>query len=249
MLSTTYKAIALRQSQVAAIRSRVVGFFLVFTFGFYPSSILGQLASHPVAPISPGGGITLSGDYGAGVNQGSGEAHFLGGRIALAAPLGGLWFGGGSCNAGTERRSTVGGGFALNVLNRSSLPLSVSLQAGAGTGPGDCQSGYSAINLISGPAFVFEISNPSLELRTWLMPRIQAYRFSFNDAVLTQIGMGVSGGVDVTLAAGFGIHVSADWATFGREEGSGLVAPARRPFYLGVGAHYRLIVPSLGQDD
>lgn len=119
------------------------------------------------------------------------------------------------------------------------VPLAVSLQAGAGYAkpedgflPGDVTEWRFPI----GVGFTLTIPNPVLAIKPWLAPRVDIRRTSpdVGDA-FTDTEFGLSGGVELNLLTGLGLHAAYD-AVF-REGGT--------PGVFGIGAHYNFRVPGL----
>ncbi len=120
------------------------------------------------------------------------------------------------------------------------VPLSVTLQAGVGyakpdTGllPGDDITEW---RFPIGVGFALTIPNPALAIKPWLAPRVDILRQS-GDGVLsnTQTEFGLSGGIELNLLNGFGVHAAYD-IVFGGE---------LKPGVFGLGAQYAFRVPGL----
>lgn len=206
-----------------------------------------QLAGNPVYAINPGIGVTLNGDFGRGVNDDSGEGNFYGGRVVLGVPMLSFWVGGGMYDSGVpnaDSEVTLGGGAAFNLIKAPILPVALTLQVGGGTV--GCGTDCSELNLVAGPALRINVPTPGIGIEPWIMPRLQLSRVSAGETDITQTGFGASGGVNINLPMGLGIHAAADFASL-PESTSGLVTILEsQPFTAGIGVHYKITVPSLG---
>ena len=78
------------------------------------------------------------------------------------------------------------------------------------------------------------------------MPRVHLSRMNFGAEAVTQTGFGASGGVDINLPFGFGLHAVVDFVKFPRKVSGTLTAPEASPLTAGIGFHYKIAVPSLG---
>lgn len=207
-----------------------------------------QLAGNPVYAVPPSTGITLSADYGRGLEADeSAETDFFGGRLIVGLPVLSLWVGGGAYDSkvpGSDMEITMGGGAAVNFLKSPALPVSLSLQMGGGTVP--CGTGCTSISAYAGPAIKFNIVGAVDIFQPWLMPRAHATRFSMSGANVNQIGFGGSGGFNINLPFGLGIHAVVDYSMFEETASGAIVAEKRYPLVVGGGLHYYLRVPGFG---
>ena len=171
-----------------------------------------QLAGFPVTPVPAMGDApqsSISGMYGRGLNQGSGEENAFGvGYARTGAPVSftigaGFW--------GDDNDVTLGGQVGFTVLNHQSFDLGI--QGGLGwTSPGP----FTWIHIPVGASFTFTTSEvgDGAALTPWVMPRFSIRRFSYDDANVdadTEFDPGVSGGVGLALEGGFGIMAALDY--------------------------------------
>jgi hypothetical protein len=139
---------------------------------------------------------------------------------------------------------SVGATGNLRLIGGPLVPLSVTLQGGVGYYKPDNSllpedSGLKQWRFPVGLGFALTIPNPALAIRPWLAPRIDIVRTSAEVAGVsdseTDTNFGLSGGVELNLLNGFGLHAAYD-----RVFGDG-----GDPSTFGIGAHYSFRVPGL----
>jgi hypothetical protein len=141
---------------------------------------------------------------------------------------------------------SVGATGNLRVFGGPLVPLSVTLQGGVGYAKPDASflPGGTSIKqwrFPIGVGFALTIPNPALAIKPWLAPRLDIVRTSIAgiagvpDASDTQTNFGLSGGIELNLLNGFGLHAAYD-RTFRKNND---------PSTFGVGAHYVFRVPGL----
>lgn len=221
--------------------------FGVLALSLMISPARAQFYGNPTYAVVYGTGFTILGDYGRGLNDESGKTNYFGGRAALGLPILSLWAGGGVYKPegdGAESQATFGGGATLNLLKGPMVPVTVGVQAGAAV---ESESGYgTTINVPAGVVVAINVPSPTVDVKPWIMPRVELERFS-PDGVgesSSDVGFGVSGGLDVTLPTGFGFHLAGDWRSI--KFGEGTAEYTWKPFLLGAGIHYKVAIPSLG---
>ena len=134
---------------------------------------------------------------------------------------------------------SVGATLNYRLFGGPLVPLSVTLQGGVGYAkpesgflPGeDVHDWHFPIGL----GFGLVIPNPILAIRPWLAPRLDIVRTSVAGDSRTDTNFGLSGGLELNMLSGFGVHASYD-AVF---------ADGGTPGVFGVGAHYTFRVPGL----
>lgn len=204
-----------------------------------------QLHGYPVYAWTSGPGITLAGDFGRGLNDESGRQNAFGGRIGVSVPMVSVWAGAATVDVrvdGVGNAATFGGGMAFKVFDPPLIPLAVSMQVGAGymnqnLDPLGISEGISVLNVPLGVAFALTVPNPAVEIQPWIAPRLHLLRSSFSGSSNAEVGFGTSAGLNVTLPAGFGAHLAADFMSIGD--------PTVTPLVVGVGLHYRFPLPGL----
>jgi len=130
----------------------------------------------------------------------------------------------------------------LKVFGGPLVPISVTLQGGAGyvapkfncLPPGSCD--VNQWHFPVGLGFAFTIPNPALAIKPWIAPRADILRTSVTgSAAETDVGFGVSGGVELNLLNGMGLHVAYDWAKH----------DDIKPAVFAAGIHYTFRLPGL----
>jgi opacity protein-like surface antigen len=202
-----------------------------------------QLIGNAVYPAFPGTGVRLAGDVGFSLNDdakvGGESAMYGGARVGLGLPILSAWAGLGTYPMGVDgvnSELSFGGGVGLNLLSAPLMPIKLSLQAGGGY---QSVEGNKTINVPVGALLVINVPSPGIGIEPWVYARGHWRNVSpsVGDSN-SDFGFGVSGGLNLTLPIGFGIHVVGDWMTIGD--------PAVKPLVLSVGLDYKISVPSLG---
>lgn len=219
---------------------------LALALGLVAGPAAAQMLGNPVYFSPKGGtGLTISGDYGRGVNDESGKTDYFGGRATLGLPMVSISAGAGSVSAeGADSEIGFGGALAVNILKAPLLPVAVNLQGGVGyLKEGDPTTlEATTLNVPVGVGIAINVPSPAVSVEPWAAPRVNIQRVEVTSgtgsASDTEVGFGASAGVNVGLPMGLGFHVAADWMTVGD--------PAVKPLYIGVGAHYKFTIPGLG---
>jgi hypothetical protein len=135
---------------------------------------------------------------------------------------------------------SVGATANYRVFGGPLVPLAVSLQAGVGYAKPE--SGILPDDDVTqwrfpvGLGFALTIPNPALAIQPWLAPRLDIVRTSPDGGdAETDTNFGLSGGVELNLLNGIGVHAAYD-AVF---------ADGGTPGVFGLGAHYNFRVPGL----
>ncbi len=222
----------------------------VLVLGLVADSALAQLEGNPVYAVNPGVGVTLNADFGRGLNEKSGKANYLGGRIVLGVPMVSFWVGAGQLDVRNPDRNvddkefTLGGGAAINLIKAPNMPVALTLQVGGATL--SCGDDCSNIRLVAGPALRINVPTPGIGIEPWIMPRVNMSRTSYLGNSATRAGFGASGGVNINLPMGLGIHAAVDYADFPADAAGALQLPEASPLTGGMGLRYKIAVPSLG---
>jgi hypothetical protein len=201
-----------------------------------------QLLGNAVYPAFPGTGVRLAGDVGLSMNDdakvGGESAMYVGGRVGLGLPILSVWAGAGMYPLGVtnvDSKVSFGGGLGFNLFNPPLAPVKLSLQAGGGYMSAD---GTKTINVPVGALLVINVPTPGIGIEPWVYARGHWQRVSLGGNSNSDFGFGVSGGLNLTLPIGFGVHVVGDWMTIGD--------PAAKPLLVSVGLDYKISVPTLG---
>ena len=137
-----------------------------------------------------------------------------------------------------DSHTSVGATGNLRLFGGPLVPLTVTLQAGAGYSKIDEAKDY---RFPIGLGFALTIPNPVLAIRPWLAPRLDIARIEVEgtggapDVYNTDTNFGLSGGVELNLLNGLGLHAAYD-----RVFGNG-----SDPSVFAIGAHYNFRVPGL----
>jgi hypothetical protein len=134
-------------------------------------------------------------------------------------------------DGGGDSDLTVGATLNYKVFGAPLTPLSVTLQAGIGYSkpdlglfPGD----EDELRLPVGLGFALTIPNPIVAIQPWLAPRVDITRVSGGGLSESETSFGLSGGVELNLLNGFGVHAAYDR----------VYADGSDPGIFGFGAHY-----------
>ena len=201
-------------------------------------------AQNPGLPVYNFGvsrGIALYGDVGFPNDvAGNGTVYGLSGRagfgaIGVTATLSSL-----NQDASGGGDVSVGGTLNFRLLGGPLVPLTVTLQGGVsyfkpaeGFLPDEDVSAY---HFPVGVGFALVIPNPSLSIHPWLAPRVDVAYQKAGGASDTQTNFGLSGGLELNLLNGFGLHAAYDRV---------FVSDVADPSTFGVGLHYAFRVPGL----
>ena len=213
-----------------------------------------QLYSMPVY-VSPafGTGVGVFGDFGTGLND---DAKLLGGDSPMAygghviLGLSKFQIMGGAMYVdpkvtGADKELSFGGNLGLTLYRTPASLLVVNVQAGAGYVKfGDATTGE--VKQWNFPIAVGISANVPVVgafVEPWIAPRVQIFSSSVTgfDSE-TDVGFGVSGGINANLLLGLGAWAALDWYSvkFGDSTES------TQPMTLGAGLYFKFSVPSLG---
>ena len=226
--------------------------------------VAAQLAATPVyfSPKQPTG-LTLALDFGStlylkydGVKYAVGgqavKPNNLGGRAALGLPFITLGVGVGSYNpdiSGAEKSLQFMGSAALKLFSPPLVPIGLSLQAGAGyLKQGSGASQVKTISVPIGVGVAVKPPTPGLSVEVWGAPRVQLVAVSVVGSSRAQAGIGASGGVNLGMPMGLGLHVAVDYTKLSAKASAGtggLTLPEAQGLVLGVGLHYTFTIPGL----
>ncbi len=204
-----------------------------------------QLQSVPVYAVTTARpGWAVAAEYGAGLNDISGHARHVGGRVT--GPVGPfrLTAAAGGWDTGTGTGAQLGGTAGLH-LGGIAGPLSLLAIAGAGlarAGPGDTAATYWSFPV--GLALIRQgIGTGRRAISPWLFPRAQVAGVSFAGARVNQFGFGLSAGVSADLTGRLGVHGAVDWLHLAGRSASVVTVEGGTRATAGVGVYWRLASP------
>ena len=223
------------------MRQRVRGVILALTLAIGAAPLAAQVPGIPVYNNGVPRGLGLYGTVGfPNDDAGGGTAYAFTGRAGFGGFGASAMVSSYNPDGPVGSELSVGATANYRVFGGPLVPLSVSLQAGLGYAkpdvgilPGEDVTEW---RFPVGLGFALTIPNPALAIQPWLAPRVDIVHVSQDGAEsATETEFGLSGGVELNLLTGFGIHAAYD-ALF-REGGTAGV--------FGVGAHYNFRVPGL----
>ncbi len=134
---------------------------------------------------------------------------------------------------------SVGGTLNYKIFGGPLIPLSVTLQGGIGYSKPD--GGFLPTDEVNefrfpiGVGFALTIPNPALAIKPWLAPRVDIVRQSGGGLSETESNFGISGGLELNLLSGLGLHAAYDRVFLDGGD----------PSVFGFGAHYAFRIPGL----
>lgn len=220
-----------------SLRAAVVG--LALATGVSP--LAAQVRGIPVYNNGVPRGIGVYGDVGLPNDEaGGGTAYALTGRAGFG--LLGVSAIVSTYNPDGPVDSDVSVGATLNyrLLGGPLVPFAVSLQGGVGYAKPESgvlpDEDVSEWRFPVGVGFALTIPNPALAIQPWLAPRVDiVHRSPDTGDSETETEFGLSGGLELNLLSGLGVHASYD-AVF---------VDGGTPGVFGIGAHYNFRVPGL----
>jgi hypothetical protein len=195
-----------------------------------------QIIGNPVYFDESGGtGLTVSADYGRGINKASLKGNYFGARATFGLPIVAITASVGSFkpNGATSSAMPVGGDVAVIVVRGPAVPLTVALQGGVRYYR---QSGTQIYHVPAGLALTLNVPSPGVSVEPWVAPRLDYTRVSVGGVSESATRPGASAGLNVGLPAGVGFHVAIDYVNHLVFGGS--------PLIVGAGVHYAIRVPS-----
>ncbi|HET6778721.1 MAG TPA: hypothetical protein VFH26_07510 [Gemmatimonadales bacterium] len=198
-----------------------------------------QVRGIPVYNNGIPGGIAVYGDVGfPNQDAGKGTAFGVSGRAGFG-PFGATaMLATFNPEGAGDNDLSVGATLNYKVFGGPLIPLSVTLQGGIGYSkpdigllPGD----EDELRFPVGLGFALTIPNPMVAIQPWLAPRLDITRVSGGGLSDTETAFGLSGGVELNLLGGFGVHAAYDR----------VFADGGDPGIFGFGAHYAFRIPGL----
>jgi hypothetical protein len=202
--------------------------------------VAAQVRGIPVYNSGVPQGIAIYGDVGfPNESSGKGTAFGVSGRAGFG-PLGATAILS-TFNPDGPGSSDVSVGATLNykIFGGPLVPLSVTLQGGIGYSKPDTGllpgNDATELHFPIGVGFALTIPNPALAIRPWIAPRLDIVRASASGTSDSRTNFGLSGGLELNLLNGFGIHAGYDR----------IFIAGGDPNVFGIGAHYAFRVPGL----
>jgi hypothetical protein len=207
-------------------------------------SVAAQVRGIPVYNAAIPRGIGIYGDAGFPNDEaGGGNAYAVTGRLGLGAFAATAMLSTYEPDGSPDSEISVGGTLNYRIFGGPLVPLSVTLQAGIGYAKPDDQllpdeslAEVSELRFPVGAGFALTIPNPALAIKPWLAPRLDIVQRSpegLDDETETEFGL--SGGIELNMLNGLGVHASYD----------ALFPDGGNPGVFGIGAHYTFSVPGL----
>jgi hypothetical protein len=204
-----------------------------------------------------GSGVGIFGDWATGLNDdakvGTDAPMTFGGHIMFGASAfkisAGAWYFNPRVD-GLKKPIDFGGNLGVSIYKGATSPINVDLMAGAG------YSKLQTDDTVTVGAFETKIWNFPVGLpisygatlqgghmvEPWVAPILQIYNWKQDGGTSnTDIGFGVSGGINFYSAMGIGVFVVADWQSVTFEGDT----ESTKPFRLGAGLSWKFSVPSL----
>ncbi|UCF40463.1 MAG: hypothetical protein JSW43_12140, partial [Gemmatimonadota bacterium] len=205
--------------------------------------------------VSPafGTGVGVFGNFGMGLNDdakllGTGDSPMaFGGHVILGLSkfqiMGGAMYVDPKIT-GVDKEISFGGNLGLTLYRLPASVLVVNVQAGAGFVKfGDAGDEVKQWNFPIAVGFAANVPVVGAFVEPWIAPRVQIFSSSatgFDSE--TDIGFGVSGGINANLLLGIGAWAALDWYTVKYGDSS----ESTSPMTLGAGLSWKFSVPSLG---
>ncbi len=217
-----------------------------------------QLASAPVW-YSPafGSGVGIFADFATGINDdaklptsSTSSPMAFGGRVMFGASAFKIWAGASYVNTKNDdykKPVSFGGNLGVTIYKGAGSPIMVDLMAGVGYVKYQDTVTVSETKWLNFPIGLPISYGAVLQgghmIEPWIAPILQIYSTDDGTVKETDLGFGVSGGINFYSAMGLGAYVALDWQSgkFGEDPLSVTVKPLR----LGAGLSWKFSVPSL----
>jgi hypothetical protein len=168
----------------------------------------------------------VSADFGRGLNEASGEENAFGAAYGRTGEAISFMIGAGIITGDFDDEFTFGAAVGGDFMEGDGVTLGV--QGGFGwVSPGP-------LTLIRIPVGLTVRSETEMEdggiVIPWVMPRLNFSRWSGGGDSDSELDLGISGGVTMTLSSGVGFHAALDY----------LLVEGDDPLQFGLGIHYLL---------
>jgi hypothetical protein len=212
-----------------------------------------QIYNMPVF-FSPafGTGVGIYGDFGTGLNDdakpfGESAPQTIGGHAVLGLSKFTIMAGIGSVNTkvdGADKEMSYGGNLGLTIYRSPASMVVFNVQAGAGYVKfGEGATEAKQWNFPIGVGISLDLPVVGWFVEPWIAPRVHIFNTSVGGGDSeTDVGFGVSGGLNANLLLGIGAWAALDWLTVT----PGTATESVKPLVLGVGLSWKFSVPGLG---
>lgn len=229
------------------------GLALVAALSLGAGAAHAQIFNMPVF-FSPafGTGVGIYGDFGTGINDdakifGIDEApQTIGGHAVLGLSKFTIMAGVGSVNSkvtAADKELSYGGNLGLTIYRTPASMVVVNIQAGAGYIKfGDGAAAVKQWNFPIGVGLALDLPVVGWFVEPWIAPRVHIFSTDEGTGSETDVGFGVSGGINANLLLGIGAWVALDWLTIT----PGDLTESVKPLVLGLGLSWKFSVPGLG---
>jgi len=206
---------------------------LALAVGLVVAPVAAQLNSIPVYFNPKGGtGFTLAGDFGKGANTQSGKNTAFGVRASVGGGPFSIGAGVGTVSLAGQSEVQYMGNAALRIVGGPLIPVSVAVQAGVGYLK---VGSVKTLNVPIGVGIGLSVPPPGFSFDPWIAPRVTIKAVEMLGTTDTDLGVGVSGGVNLAFVMGLGLHLGFDWTKVAGTE----------PLIIGAGVHYKFGPPGL----
>ena len=231
------------------------GLALVAALSLGAGAAHAQIFNMPVF-FSPafGTGVGIYGDFGTGLNDdakifGIDEApQTIGGHAVLGLSKFTIMAGVGSVNSkvtGADKELSYGGNLGLTIYRTPASMVVVNIQAGAGYIKfGDGAGAVKQWNFPIGVGLALDLPVVGWFVEPWIAPRVHIFSTDDGTGSETDVGFGLSGGINANLLLGIGAWAALDWLTI--TPGDDPAATSISPLVLGLGLSWKFSVPGLG---
>jgi len=229
---------------------------IALILGLSSEAASAQMAGFVNYPAIGGVGVKVWGDYGRGLNDDAAKANYFGGRAELGIPAVSFWLGAGAVSPeeieGAEAEGyevTFGGGAGVNLIKDPMAPVKISVQAAVGTMASSRFTGDRGrqTTIPFGLAAAGNLGTGGVTIVPWAYAFGEYISLSPSSEVggesLSKVGFGISGGLELNLPMGLGIHAAIDWSSV---DLVGETDTKVNPLTLALGLSYKATVPSLG---
>jgi hypothetical protein len=232
------------------------GLALVAALSLGAGAAHAQIFNMPVF-FSPafGTGVGIYGDVGMGLND---DAKFdtgpdasspmsYGGHVVLGLSKFTIMAGVASFDSkvtGLDKELSYGGNLGLTIYRTPASMVVVNIQAGAGYIKfGDAATGeVKQWNFPIGVGLALDLPVVGWFVEPWIAPRVHIFSTDDGTGSQTDVGFGVSGGINANLLLGIGAWAALDWLTIT----PGTATESIKPLVLGLGLSWKFSVPGLG---